>query len=1093
MKLCKWVVGMVVWVTLFALPAAGDGETGNGEVFLSCETVADNEGCTYVDDDGYSMLRFTVESEPVETAAVLPARLLVVNCGTDGFNTEVEVEETCNTPGDDIKKHKNKCPNCGKQYYRNKVPRKCAGKITKTVDKWELIRDGFAKSLCSVYDEQVPHLVGFAGFSDGGRVEVSEYIDYSGMFSSLDGMVSNMNTQSAGSYVELFEGVLDEVSSQDKVQLAYVIFVLAGIPESEQLKCVELAERIREHCGVYVISQGDNLDSSLLESLSDGNYSVLGSDYEGYDRLMSGASKVWSEAVNRETTLLLPAGYDAVLTIDIAGAMLDIKIDDSRTDDRQNISLEQHPDKTVISWDIGELDTTQSICVMIRPREQTGEGDSGDGEVSGGGEVGEADEALSVNLSAELDYVSNDSVSESLSLSDLALTYYTVSFEIDGKHAEPCVYRYILPENAKLPTAPEVAVNAGYRHNGWFPEYVPGRVTRSIVYTPKFDELTADIAFEAGVGGSVSIDGSESDCHEYDGVKAVTGVLDLTARAEESDDDYVFVGWYIGDRLISTEPELAVTPADDNGSAVWTDRTYTAVFVQRYQLVSKVELKISSGSAEKEYDGEPLVCDELFATAEVTYKDGTKANLPLDIVRTGENEYRLSDRMGWFVYEVHVTGQRTDEGSSENSISVLRLESKVEVAVLTNPGRLVVTDPNFLVPVGSLTIVNNVIAPDGFDKTEFTYEVYSFDTDVLIETITLGAGESVSIPIVGGSYRVAPVDTDVDGFVCKVVYGELDSDGNNDSDGESPIYSDGSVNVAPIGATELRVTLIYSPERVCHYAYINGYEDGTIRPLKPLTRAETAAIFYRLMGTGYEETYASGTYASGASSYGADSNGDTVDSFIKASPYTDVGVDAWYYDELLALTEAGVFNGYPDGSFKPEQTISRGEFIKAAARFFAEVDPSGSRYSHNGAWPDRDVGEERLLYLFGNGIDGAGVADADDTSSTNGTNVTSGTNDTNGTNGTSVADYTGDMSSAGQALPISRAEAVFIINYALGRDDYEVEYPSDMPVFSDNSDPSEVYFAAIQEAAVTHICIAGDDEVWTGLLDDYSVIYNNDN
>ena len=289
----------------------------------------------------------------------------------------------------------------------------------------------------------------------------------------------------------------------------------------------------------------------------------------------------------------------------------------------------------------------------------------------------------------------------------------------------------------------------------------------------------------------------------------------------------------------------------------------------------------------------------------------------------------------------------------------------------------------------------------------------------------------MSIPIIGGSYRVAPVDTDVDGFVCEVVYGELDSDGNNDSDGESPIYSDGSVNVAPIGATELRVTLIYSPERVCHYAYINGYEDGTIRPLKPLTRAEAAAIFYRLMGTGYEETDASGTDASGASSYGADSNGDTADSFIRTSPYTDVTVEAWYYDELLALTEAGVFNGYPDGSFKQEQTISRGEFIKAAARFFAEVAPSGSRYAHNGAWSGRDVSEECLLYMFGDGIDGAGVADADDTSDTNdmsGTNDTSdtdGTSDTSDTSGTSVADYTGDMSSAGQALPTRQKHLLF--------------------------------------------------------------------
>ena len=1069
MKLCKWVVGMILAVTLFALPAAGDGG-----VILSCETVADGEGYTYVDDDGYSLVEFTVESEPVETSAVLPARLLVVNCGTAGFDTEVEVEEECNTTRAEIKKSGYVCPVCQKKYTASNCPANCTGTYTVRTESWELARGSFAERLYSIYDNTVPHLVGFAGFSDGGRVEVSEYIDYSGMFSSLDGMVSNMNTQSAGSYVELFEGVLDEVSSQDKVQLAYVIFVLAGIPESEQLKCVELAERIREHCGVYVISQGDNLDSSLLESLSDGNYSVLGSDYEGYDRLMSDASKVWSEAVNRETTLLLPAGYDAVLTIDIAGAMLDVKIDDSRTDDKQNISLEPYPDKAVISCNIGELDKSQSIYVMVRPREQTGEGDNGDGEVSGGGEVGEADEVLSVKLSAKLKYDNINSESESSSLDDLAFNYYAVSFEIDDRHAEPCVYRYILPEDAKLPNTPEVAVNAGYRLNGWFPEYAPGKVTRSIVYTPEFDELTADIIFEAGVGGSVSIDRSESDRHEYAGVKAVTGELDLTVKAESDDDDYIFVGWYIGDRLISTEPELAVTPADDNGSAVWTDRVYTAVFVQRYQLVSKVELKISSGSAEKEYDGEPLVCDELFAAAEVTYKDGTKADLPLDIVRTGENEYRLSDRMGWFVYEAHVTGQRTDEGSSENSISAVLLESKVEVRVTTEPGRLVVTDPHFLVPVGSLTIVNNVIAPDGFDKTECAYEIYSSDTGALIETVTLGAGESVSIPIVGGSYRVAPVDTDVDGFVCEVVYGELDSDGNNDSD---HIYSDGSVNVAPIGATELRVTLIYSPERVCHYAYINGYEDGTIRPLKPLTRAEAAAIFYRLMGNDEAGTnsYASsdGTSADSTSS-SASSDAAVADSFIKDSPYTDVTVEAWYYNELLALTEAGVFNGYPDGSFKPEQTISRGEFIKAAARFFAEADPSGSRYSHNGAWSDRDVGEECLLYMFGDGIDGAGVADvyirdADDTSNT------------------------GDMSSAGQALPISRAEAVFIINYALGRDSCDVEYPSDMPVFSDNSDPNEVYFAAIQEAATPHICIAGDDEVWTGLIDDYSVIYNNDN
>ena len=89
--------------------------------------------------------------------------------------------------------------------------------------------------------------------------------------------------------------------------------------------------------------------------------------------------------------------------------------------------------------------------------------------------------------------------------------------------------------------------------------------------------------------------------------------------------------------------------------------------------------------------------------------------------------------------------------------------------------------------------------------------------------------------------------------------------------------------------------------------------------------------------------------------------------------------------------------------------------------------------------------------------------------------------DVSGADSAVGAEDTIDTAYIGQALPISRAEAIFIINYALGRDDYEVEYPSDMPVFSDNSDPSEVYFAAIQEAAVTHECIVGADSGYAAI------------
>ncbi len=93
-----------------------------------------------------------------------------------------------------------------------------------------------------------------------------------------------------------------------------------------------------------------------------------------------------------------------------------------------------------------------------------------------------------------------------------------------------------------------------------------------------------------------------------------------------------------------------------------------------------------------------------------------------------------------------------------------------------------------------------------------------------------------------------------------------------------------------------------------HFAYIQGYPDGTFQPDGSLTRAEAATIFYRLLL-------------------------DT--SVTKSVTFSDVKVGTWYETAVKVLASKGVIAGYPDGTFKPNASVTRAEFCAMASRFFA--------------------------------------------------------------------------------------------------------------------------------------------------------------
>lgn len=114
-----------------------------------------------------------------------------------------------------------------------------------------------------------------------------------------------------------------------------------------------------------------------------------------------------------------------------------------------------------------------------------------------------------------------------------------------------------------------------------------------------------------------------------------------------------------------------------------------------------------------------------------------------------------------------------------------------------------------------------------------------------------------------------------------------------------------------------------------HYAYLMGYPDGTVRPGGSITRAEATTIFFRLLT---EES---------RSQFWATEN-----------RYSDVSADQWYNNAVSTMTRAGIVNGYPDGTFRPNAPITRAEMAKIIA-LFAKLEPSAERFPDTaGHWAE---------------------------------------------------------------------------------------------------------------------------------------------
>ncbi|MCL2548422.1 MAG: S-layer homology domain-containing protein [Symbiobacteriaceae bacterium] len=209
-----------------------------------------------------------------------------------------------------------------------------------------------------------------------------------------------------------------------------------------------------------------------------------------------------------------------------------------------------------------------------------------------------------------------------------------------------------------------------------------------------------------------------------------------------------------------------------------------------------------------------------------------------------------------------------------------------------------------------------------------------------------------------------------------------------------------------------------------HNAYISGYPDGTVAPQRNISRAEVAAIFTRLLTEEVREKF-----------------------WTVQKQFPDVDETSWYAEAVTAMHNLQVLSGYPDGSFKPQAAITRGELAAMVARFAREMQmlphEEVSFNDISAHWASADIAYVAAIGWVGGYPDGT---------------------------------YRPDQQ-------ITRAEFIVLTNRMLHRvpetiDDLLID---SMIHWSDNADPDAWYYLAIQEATNTHDA-EYKDKVVPGLL-----------
>ena len=217
---------------------------------------------------------------------------------------------------------------------------------------------------------------------------------------------------------------------------------------------------------------------------------------------------------------------------------------------------------------------------------------------------------------------------------------------------------------------------------------------------------------------------------------------------------------------------------------------------------------------------------------------------------------------------------------------------------------------NFKMPADNVVIngtfaINRYTVTYKVDGKEVGTDVYDFNSDVVIRDVPTKEGYTFS------GWKIGTADAE------------------NFKMPAHDVIIEGTFAKNSSGGHHHRRPTVTIPDKVPtglngndHYAYIVGYPDKTVRPQNGITRAEVATIFFRLLT---DET--------------RDANS------TKSNSYSDVAAGAWYNHAVSTLSAMGIVKGDSDGKFNPNAPITRAEFAAIAARFDDKANTTTADFS----------------------------------------------------------------------------------------------------------------------------------------------------
>ncbi|MDO4773127.1 MAG: MBG domain-containing protein, partial [Bacillota bacterium] len=433
-----------------------------------------------------------------------------------------------------------------------------------------------------------------------------------------------------------------------------------------------------------------------------------------------------------------------------------------------------------------------------------------------------------------------------------------------------------------------------------------------------------------------------------------------------------------------------ITPKGADTQGNYTVKYVTGIFT----IVKKpaAALNLVAKDAEKVYDGTPLA-------PVATATDGAKIQYSTDDGKTWKDEVPSITAVGTLPVKVMATkeGYEPAEAAYTLKVTPKPVTVKAEDKSKTKGD----ADPTLTAKVQGL-----------------------LGTDKVVYTLKRTPGE------VAGTYKIEVSGAAAQGnYVITYVPAifTIRDKGNNNSIVTTPDDTDsGSSSGSGSGSPGKTETIkdeqppLGKLNTEDHFAYIQGYPDGSVQPQGLLTREEVAAVFFRLLDKSYREEIRS-----------------------QSNEFGDVREGMWANKHISTLTKGKIINGYEDGSFRPHNSITRAELAAIASRFDRlEVNATHKFTDLNGHWAEKYIASA-VKKGWVNGYE----------------------------DGTFRPDKY-----------ITRAEFVNFVNNVLNRHVKEQDILKDSRVFTDLVDASKWYYTAMKAATNSYLYNDGGTQNKDGVL-----------